>query len=125
MLGGYGWHPVVDRSWPDIDDFHPAIEAIWKLLNPGNFPNARLEQVHIVGFSQGAALGYGLALSEPQRVGLVAGLSGFVPGGGVAGRLWAIRRKAVSWPTQVISSAGCVSPAGGKLCWRLAPGDIL
>ena len=81
MLGGYGWHPVADRAWPDIDDFHPAIEAIWKLLKPGNFPTARLEQVHIVGFSQGAALGYGLALSDPQRVGLVAGLSGFAPGG--------------------------------------------
>ncbi|OGO37795.1 MAG: hypothetical protein A2W35_04570 [Chloroflexi bacterium RBG_16_57_11] len=81
VLGGYGWQPNLDRSWPDIDDFRPAMEAIWNLLKPQNFPTAELRQIHIVGFSQGAALGYSLALAFPQRVGIISGLSGFAPGG--------------------------------------------
>jgi phospholipase/carboxylesterase len=80
-LGGYGWQRTLDRTWPDVDDFRPAMEAIWELLTPRNFPLVELAQIHIVGFSQGAALGYSLALAYPHRVGAIAGLSGFAPGG--------------------------------------------
>jgi phospholipase/carboxylesterase len=80
-LGGYGWQPTLDRNWPDIDDFQPAMEAIWKLLTLQHFPTADLSKIHIVGFSQGAALGYSLSLAYPERVGVLAGLSGFAPGG--------------------------------------------
>ena len=80
-LGGYGWQPSLDRTWPDIDEFRPAMEAIWNLLTPKNFPSMERRQIHIVGFSQGAALGYSLGLAYPQQVGVIAGLSGFAPGG--------------------------------------------
>ena len=80
-LGGYGWQPGLDRTWPDIEDFRPAMEAIWKLLTPQNFPSMEMRQIHIVGFSQGAALGYSLGLAYPQQVGVLAGLSGFAPAG--------------------------------------------
>jgi phospholipase/carboxylesterase len=80
-LGGYGWQPSLGRTWPDLEDFRPAMEALLALLNSKNFPTADLAQIRLVGFSQGAALGYSLALAYPQRVGAFAGLSGFAPGG--------------------------------------------
>ena len=80
-LGGYGWQPTLVRTWPDLEDFRPAMEAIWDLLTPPNFPTADLARIRLVGFSQGAALGYGLALAYPGRVQALAGLSGFAPGG--------------------------------------------
>ena len=80
-LGGYGWQPSLDRTWPELNDFQPAMEAIWNLLIPQHFPSMEMRQIHIVGFSQGAALGYSLGLAYPQQVGVIAGLSGFAPGG--------------------------------------------
>lgn len=80
-LGGYGWQTALGRSWPDLEDFQPAMQALLGLLVAENFPGARLAQISLVGFSQGAALGYGFALAHPQRVYALAGLSGFAPGG--------------------------------------------
>jgi phospholipase/carboxylesterase len=57
------------------------MQALWDLLSPHNFPSAALAQIDLVGFSQGAALAYSLALAYPQRVRAIAGLSGFAPGG--------------------------------------------
>jgi phospholipase/carboxylesterase len=48
-------------------------------LTPANFPGADLERMDLVGFSQGAALAFSLALLHPQRVRSVAALSGFLP----------------------------------------------
>lgn len=80
-LGGYGWQTALGRAWSNLEDFQPAMEALLGLLVPQNFPTAELAQIHLVGFSQGAALGYSLALAYPQRVQALAGLSGFAPGG--------------------------------------------
>jgi phospholipase/carboxylesterase len=44
-----------------------------------NFPEAEIERFHIVGFSQGAALGYAFGLYYPRRVLSLGGLSGFMP----------------------------------------------
>jgi len=80
-LGGYGWQPGPGRTWPELEDFRPAMEAVWNLLTLQNFPMADGGPIRLVGFSQGAALGYSLALAYPQRVEALAGLSGFAPGG--------------------------------------------
>lgn len=80
-LGGYGWQPALGRTWPEVEEFRPAMESLLDLLAPQNFPVADLAQIHLVGFSQGAALGYSWALAYPQRVRALAGLSGFAPGG--------------------------------------------
>jgi len=79
--GGYGWHPHREGVWPSVEDFHPAVEALLDLLTPANCPLADFTRLGVVGFSQGAALAYTLALLHPQRLAALAGLSGFVPQG--------------------------------------------
>lgn len=83
-LGGYGWHEHKTKYWPWVDDFQPAIDALLAVLTPGNFPDADLSQIRLVGFSQGAACGYALSLQNPSNIGMVAGLSGFLPEGASA-----------------------------------------
>ncbi len=78
-LGGYGWHPHSTKVWPSIDDFRPALDALMELLTPDHFPHADFSRLHLVGFSQGAALVYTLALLQADRVTSFAGLSGFLP----------------------------------------------
>lgn len=89
-LGGFSWRDesqitvqanVSARRWTTITDYQPAVEMLIGLLTPENFPGADLDQVSLVGFSQGGAMGYALALMHPERVRLVAGLSTFLPGG--------------------------------------------
>jgi phospholipase/carboxylesterase len=77
---GFSWHSDLTKAWVDVDDFRPAMEAIWQLLVPENFPDADLSTIGLVGFSQGAALAYSLALTSPARVCCLAGLAGFMPG---------------------------------------------
>lgn len=87
-IGGYSWIPEdgstggqTRRGRADLAlaDFRPAMDALQNLLTPENFPNARLDKIGLVGFSQGAALAYSLALTYPQRVAALAGLAGFAP----------------------------------------------
>lgn len=80
-LGGYGWHPYSTRVWPTIDDFYPALKRLLELLTPDHFPMADFSHLHLVGFSQGAALAYTFALLEAERIVSFAGLSGFLPDG--------------------------------------------
>jgi phospholipase/carboxylesterase len=79
MLGGYGWHGSIDRPWPTWQDLQPAVEDLLELLSTANFPQADFSRMHAMGFSQGAALLYTLALLNPERVQALAGLSGFMP----------------------------------------------
>jgi phospholipase/carboxylesterase len=97
-LGGFGWHEHRRQEWPSIEEFDPAIEVLAELIEQGNGARPALSQVleevpggqdaiekmdlskiSLVGFSQGAALGYAFALRYPQRVHLLAGLAGFMP----------------------------------------------
>jgi phospholipase/carboxylesterase len=78
-LGGYSWLSESGRKWPLIVDFQPAVEAILELLNPNFFPAADFSNLHLVGFSQGAALSYTFGLLQGGNVQAFAGLSGFLP----------------------------------------------
>jgi phospholipase/carboxylesterase len=78
-LGGYGWHDHRFGLWPGIEELQPAAQALHELLVPDNFPSADLENIHLVGFSQGAALGIAYSLLYPQRVATLAVLAGFLP----------------------------------------------
>lgn len=87
--GGYGWYPQEKRrglpaetgDWPHIDEFKPAIDRLFELLSTDNFPQADFANLHMAGFSQGAALMYTLALLQPEKFVDFAGLSGFMPDG--------------------------------------------
>jgi phospholipase/carboxylesterase len=78
-VSGYGWHPEIDREWPDLEDFNPVLDKLMGLLTAENFPDVDLSSFHAAGFSQGAALTYSLALLHPERISSFASLSGFMP----------------------------------------------
>lgn len=84
-LGGYGWQPSLNKPWPTVIELEPLADRLLVLLDrlkahpetsAGDF-----NQVHLLGFSQGAAVCYTLALTHPERVRSIAGLAGFLPDG--------------------------------------------
>jgi phospholipase/carboxylesterase len=77
---GYAWH-AAHNGWPELEHFQPAIDAFLEFLTPARFPSGDFSELHLVGFSQGAALGYAFTLSHPERVASLSALSGFLPGG--------------------------------------------
>lgn len=79
--GGYSWYTHLERRWPRMDDFTSAVERLLELLNPALFPQGNFEELHLVGFSQGAAAAYAFTLLHPERVSSTAGLAGFMPEG--------------------------------------------
>lgn len=82
--GGYSWRahePERPRFLPSLEDFRHSLEALDSLLSPTNFPVADFSRLHLVGFSQGAALSYAFALLHPQRVTSLVAMAGFIPPG--------------------------------------------
>lgn len=82
--GGWSWREIEPASWgfATFDDLQPAANRLAEFLD--GWPRlAGLDaaQVHVIGFSQGAALAYALAALHPGRVASVAALSGFLPSG--------------------------------------------
>ena len=90
-MGGYGWVENDIKGWPTMSDFNAAMQELMDLIDSLDFPGIYENRFNILGFSQGAALGYALALTYPERINKLAGLSGFFPeptqGGLVGGRL--------------------------------------
>lgn len=80
-MGGYSWHRHTHAGWPWVDDFQLAIETLLEVMTPENFPRADFSNLSLVGFSQGAALCYTMALYYPSKVRSIAGLAGFLPQG--------------------------------------------
>jgi phospholipase/carboxylesterase len=81
MGPGYSWHPEISKPWPWLNDFMPAVEAIFDTISSKNIPDGDFSELHIFGFSQGAALAYSMAITHPERVASLVGLSGFLPDG--------------------------------------------
>jgi len=90
-MGGFSWYTEQARAWPKVEDFATAVERLLELLNPALFPQGNFDELHLVGFSQGAAAAYAFTLLYPERVSSAAGLAGFMPEGAkslaVGGRL--------------------------------------
>jgi phospholipase/carboxylesterase len=78
---GYSWHAEITMPWPSFHDFIPSAEALMNTISTINFPGGNFSELHIVGFSQGAALGYTIAIMNPMKVTTLVGLSGFLPDG--------------------------------------------
>jgi phospholipase/carboxylesterase len=81
---GYSWHPEISKSWPWINDFIPVVNVLNNAISNKNFPDGNFSMMHLLGFSQGAALAYTIATMHPGRVATLAGLSGFLPDGASA-----------------------------------------
>ena len=79
--GGYGWQPKLQRNWPEVGDFLPSIESLKDLLTQENFPEGDFTDMSAIGFSQGAAVLFTLALLNPHLFKAMAGLAGFLPQG--------------------------------------------
>ncbi|RPI33234.1 MAG: hypothetical protein EHM70_06620 [Chloroflexota bacterium] len=92
--GGFGWHLQRGETPFRVEDFSPAVEALLAFLPElqGRIeaemapvtPSGQLfdfSSINWLGFSQGAALVYTLALLHPERVGKLGGLAGFMPEG--------------------------------------------
>lgn len=80
--GGYGWMLPGDEE----DSFEQGLASLREFVSrlPREYP-VDAERIALMGFSQGAAMSYALALSDPSRVAAVAALAGFLPD---AARRW-------------------------------------
>jgi phospholipase/carboxylesterase len=80
--GGYGWLSGIAGKEASLAAFREPVDALakmlpyWLHLQPDS-----LSQISLMGFSQGTAMAYTLAIQYPQRVSRIAGLSGFLPAG--------------------------------------------
>ncbi|NIO40146.1 MAG: hypothetical protein GTO41_08095, partial [Burkholderiales bacterium] len=80
--GGFSWVPRDKQGRARLEDFEPALEALMTLIAAyPDLPSGGMDSVHVMGFSQGAALAYVAALRQPHRLRSVAGLAGFLPAG--------------------------------------------
>lgn len=82
-FGGYAWYALtVDAAGKTKFDDAQALEShrgLSKLIDELRVKHELSdERVVLVGFSQGAAMGYGLALSHPQKIGKIAAMSGYL-----------------------------------------------
>ena len=79
-LGGFSWVDQPITSWPVYRDFLPAVTWLEETVATAKqtlFPE--LDQIHIVGFSQGAAMSFVYANTYTKSVMKVSLLSGFLP----------------------------------------------
>lgn len=82
--GGHSWYPPLPTRlptrWPTLTQFDPAVAQLHQFIHTlPSLYNADLSQLYLMGFSQGAAAAYALALQHPQLVQGIAGLVGFIP----------------------------------------------
>jgi phospholipase/carboxylesterase len=82
--GGYAWLPHRQDRWPRVDEFRQPSDDLLAALPEwaaaaGVPAETVAKPVHLMGFSQGAALSYALTAYHPERVGRIAALAGFLP----------------------------------------------
>jgi phospholipase/carboxylesterase len=78
--GGYSWRIRERDEWPTLVQFDVPVGAVVDFVQAlPDLYNADLENVCLMGFSQGAATAYAVAMRHPGLVRGIAGLVGFVP----------------------------------------------
>jgi phospholipase/carboxylesterase len=85
--GGFGWHEYKPRVWPSLADFQAATTTLARFV--ASLPElygADPGRTYSMGFSQGAAAAFALALEHPKLARGVAALMGFLPQGDPAGQ---------------------------------------
>lgn len=78
--GRYSWHPRQQDEWPTLTAFDTAVAILEQFMNklPALY-DADPHQIYLMGFSQGAAVAFALAISTPEKVQGIASLVGFMP----------------------------------------------
>lgn len=78
--GGYSWHVRLNSKWTTLAEFEPALDAFEAFIRrlPDEY-GADLDNLHLMGFSQGAALSLGLAMRGEIRPKSITALVGFMP----------------------------------------------
>ena len=78
--GGYSWRIREEEDWPSLPAFDVPVGAIVDFVNTlPDLYNADLQNLYLMGFSQGAAASYAVAMHHPQMIQGIAGLVGFLP----------------------------------------------
>ena len=78
--GGYAWHPRQRDEWPTLVTFAEAVSAVTQFIHAlPSLYGADLEQIYMMGFSQGAATAVATAMRYPNLVQGIAALVGFAP----------------------------------------------
>lgn len=77
---GFGWFPLVPGTPPNPVEFAQGAVALRSFVDEAltAYPVER-ERVYLLGFSQGGAMGYDLALRYPERFRGLAALSTWLP----------------------------------------------
>jgi phospholipase/carboxylesterase len=78
---GYGWFPLAPGAPPDVAAFQRAAESLSAFVDGAieRYPIDR-QRIVPIGFSQGGAMTYDLALRDPGRFAGMAALSSWLPG---------------------------------------------
>lgn len=78
--GGYSWRLRAQDEWPTLDQFDDAVTAVTHFIQAlPQLYDADPAQIYLMGFSQGAAVSYAVAMRNPDLVQGIAGLVGFIP----------------------------------------------
>lgn len=78
--GRYSWRLRWPDEWPTLDQFDEAVTAVTHFIHTlPNLYHADPSQIYLMGFSQGAAVSYAVAMRNPDLVQGIAGLVGFIP----------------------------------------------
>lgn len=80
LLRGYGWFPISSGRLPDSDAIEQAVSGAEEFVAQAleRYPIDRRKLV-VLGFSQGGAMAFNLALRTPERYAALVGLSTWLP----------------------------------------------
>lgn len=78
--GRYSWHPRQQDEWPTLDAFDTAVDTLEQFIDTlPELYDADPNQIYLMGFSQGAAAAFAVAILTPEKVQGIASLVGFMP----------------------------------------------
>lgn len=77
---GYGWYPIRMGSPPDMEKIDAAADTLHQFVDDAcsHYPVDR-RKVVVLGFSQGGAMAYSLAMRSPERFAALVGISTYFP----------------------------------------------
>jgi phospholipase/carboxylesterase len=78
--GGYSWRIREKEEWPTLVQFDVPVGAVVDFIETlPELYDADLQRLFLMGFSQGAATAFAVAMHYPEMIQAVAGLVGFLP----------------------------------------------